>query len=115
MGGLHLADLAALSPRPAASAQRNERLWRVILHDVYQKPVTIWSGPVLRSAQHEGGRAILGFDHATGLKAASGELQGFAIAGADQKFVWAKAVVSSDSMRSRPPCAMRGRAIPLPI
>ncbi len=34
------------------------------------------------------------FDHADGLKAASAELEGFAIAGSDRKFVWANAQVA---------------------
>ena len=45
------------------------------------------------------------FDHSAGLKAVAGDLKGFAIAGNDQKFVWAdariesgKVIVSSDKV-----------------
>ena len=55
---------------------------------------------------------VLTFDHADGLKAASGEVSGFAIAGDDQKFVWADAqvvngqvIVSND--RVKEPVAVR--------
>ena len=37
---------------------------------------------------------VLTFDHANGLKAAAGELKGFAIAGSDKKFVWAEAKIA---------------------
>jgi sialate O-acetylesterase len=51
-----------------------------------------YSGPVYKSMEIKGGEAALSFDHAdSGLEARGGELTGFAIAGADRKFVWAKA------------------------
>ena len=60
----------------------------------------------------DGDGMVLTFDHSIGLKASPGELQGFAIAGSDQKFVWAKATVdggkitvSSDSVHE--PAAVR--------
>lgn len=74
------------------------RLSPLVLHDVYQMDIPIWSGPLFRSAQCEGTTMTLTFDHASGLRAASGELQGFAIASADQKFVWAKARVENDKV-----------------
>jgi len=53
-----------------------------------------YSGPAYRALAIEGSNAILSFDHANGgLEARGGELQGFSIAGADRKFVWAKAVI----------------------
>jgi len=55
---------------------------------------------------------VVSFDHADGLKAAAGELQGFAIVGSDQKFVWASAKIGdgkviawSDAVRE--PVAVR--------
>lgn len=88
------------------------RLSPLVLHDVYAKPVAVWSGPLFRSAKVDGQEMAVTFDHAQGLKSADGELQGFAIAGADQKFVWAKArvdgekvIVSSDEVQE--PVAVR--------
>jgi sialate O-acetylesterase len=96
---------------PTNKADYAARLSLLALHDVYGKPIATWSGPVFRSAQREGSKMTITFDHATGLKAAD-ELKGFAIAGADQKFVWAKAeiagdkvIVSSDAVRE--PAAVR--------
>ncbi|HEY3396275.1 MAG TPA: sialate O-acetylesterase [Armatimonadota bacterium] len=54
----------------------------------------VYSGPVFRSLKVEGGKAVLSFSHVEGgLVAKGGPLTGFAIAGADGKFVWAKAEI----------------------
>lgn len=74
------------------------RLSTLVLHDVYAQPMPIWSGPLFRSARCEGDHMTLTFDHAEGLKATSGELTGFAIAGEDRKFVWAKARIADGKM-----------------
>ncbi|UCC96654.1 MAG: hypothetical protein JSW66_12505 [Phycisphaerales bacterium] len=67
----------------------------------------VYSGPMYTSMQADGNRIILRFDHVGGGLAAAeeGPLKGFAIAGADRKFVWADAridgetiVVSSDKV-----------------
>jgi sialate O-acetylesterase len=82
------------------------RLSRVVLHDIYGQGTDPWSGPLFRAAQRDGAKMVLTFDQSKGLKAGKGgELDGFAIAGSDQKFVWAKAqiadgkvIVSSDTV-----------------
>ncbi|HEX9996082.1 MAG TPA: sialate O-acetylesterase [Abditibacterium sp.] len=52
------------------------------------------SGPVYRSMKVEPGKIRLRFTHAVGLSSKGGEkLRGFAIAGADKKWVWADATV----------------------
>lgn len=97
---------------PVNKADFAARLSPPVLHDVYGKSIPEWSGPLFRSAQRDGDRMVLTFDHANGLKASSGELQGFAIAGSDRKFVWAsaktdgeKVIVWSDAVRE--PAAVR--------
>lgn len=64
---------------------------------VYGKTVEA-SGPILQSAVPQGDKIILTFTHTgSGLIANDGEaLREFAIAGADKKFVWAKAVIEGD-------------------
>ncbi|HOF40538.1 MAG TPA: sialate O-acetylesterase [Candidatus Hydrogenedentes bacterium] len=53
------------------------------------------SGPLYDSVKFRDGKAILRFDYAgNGLVAQGGELNGFAFAGADRKFVWARAEIS---------------------
>jgi sialate O-acetylesterase len=75
------------------------RLALLALHDVYHKMSDECSGPLFRSVKREEGKMIISFDHAEGLKIASGEeLKGFAIAGQDQKFLWAKAEIHGDKV-----------------
>ena len=64
----------------------------------YDKHIT-YSGPIFRELEIEGEIATLSFDHVgRGLEAKGGELKGFAIAGADRKFVWAKAQIKGDKV-----------------
>jgi sialate O-acetylesterase len=59
----------------------------------------VWSGPLYRSKEINGDKIVLHFDHVgKGLEARGGELKGFSIAGADQKFVWAKAEIQGDKI-----------------
>jgi len=55
------------------------------------------AGPTYRDITIEGDKAILSFDDiGRGLEARGGDLKGFAIAGADRKFVWATAEIKGD-------------------
>ncbi len=59
----------------------------------------VWSGPIYRSMRIEGNRIRLFFDHVgSGLVAKGDKLVGFAIAGKDRKFVWAKAEIEGDTV-----------------
>ena len=73
----------------------------------------VHSGPIYKSMAVEGGKAVLKFDHVgsglvigaapadkSGIEPAKplDELKGFAIAGADKKFVWAKAKIAGDTV-----------------
>jgi len=60
----------------------------------------VYSGPIYKSMKIKGNEIILYFDHVGGgLIAASDEpLKGFAIAGADRKFVWADAKINGDNI-----------------
>ncbi len=59
----------------------------------------VHSGPAYKSVVIEGDKATLGFDHVgRGLEARGGAVKGFAIAGADQKFVWADAKIQGDKI-----------------
>ncbi|HEV7403444.1 MAG TPA: hypothetical protein VGO11_10970 [Chthoniobacteraceae bacterium] len=97
---------------PTNKADYAARLSPPVLHDVYGLKVAEWSGPLFRTAQRAGEKMVIAFDHADGLKTASGELAGFAIAGSDRKFVWAKAEIAGDkvivwSEAVRDPAAVR--------
>lgn len=91
---------------------------RLALHALnkdYGKNNVFCESPTYRSMEISGDKAILSFDHtASGLVCNNryGYIEGFAIAGADKKFVWAKAwldgnkvVVSSEKVKN--PVAVR--------
>ncbi|MDX1941074.1 MAG: sialate O-acetylesterase [Saprospiraceae bacterium] len=59
----------------------------------------IYSGPVYKSMKIESNKIRLSFDHVGGglmAKDKYGYLKGFAIAGADKKFVWSQAIIDGD-------------------
>jgi len=60
----------------------------------------VQSGPLYESMEIKGNKIVLSFDHAgKGLVAQDGApLKGFAIAGADRQFVWAKAEIEGDTV-----------------
>lgn len=70
------------------------RLSLVAQHMVYKDKKIAYSGPVYKSMKIEGNKVILSFDNiGGGLVAKGGQLNHFAIAGADKKFVWANAEI----------------------
>ena len=75
-----------------------ERLALIALARTYGKDIP-YSGPIYKSMEAKGGKAILSFDHADGgLKAKGDSLVGFEIAGADGKFVPAQARIDGDKV-----------------
>jgi sialate O-acetylesterase len=66
----------------------------------YGEKDIIYSGPLFQSATIDGNKIIVTFNHlGTGLATNDGEeLSEFAIAGADKKFVWAKAKIEGDKV-----------------
>ncbi|MBI5091348.1 MAG: 9-O-acetylesterase [Candidatus Hydrogenedentes bacterium] len=57
-----------------------------------------YSGPLYKSMKVKDGRARIAFTHAGGLNVKGGELKGFAIAGSDHTFVYAKAEVKGNEV-----------------
>ncbi|MBN1782693.1 9-O-acetylesterase [bacterium] len=87
-----------------------KRLALNALARVYDEDV-VYSGPVYRSMDTEGGKIRLFFDHVhKGLLAKGGRLTGFAIAGEDRKFVWADAEIMDDGS-----ILVSGVSVPKPV
>ncbi len=64
----------------------------------------VYSGPMYRAMESEGDSIVLVFDHVDGgLAAKGGDLKGFTIAGADQKFVPAQAKIVGRTVVVRSP------------
>ena len=70
----------------------------------------VYSGPLYAGMTIEGDRARIFFSHVGGgLTAKGGALKGFAIAGADHKFVWARAEIEGDTV------VVRSDKVPEPV
>lgn len=79
---------------PRNKQEVGRRLALVALHDTYGKDVA-WSGPVLEDMAVEGPTVILQFDPMDSqlvVKDRYGYVKGFAVAGADRVFHWARGV-----------------------
>lgn len=93
---IDLGDAADIHPKNKQDI--GKRLALIALAKTYGVKVP-YTGPVYQSAKTESGRVKLSFSAAEGLKARDGgELKGFAIAGADQKFHWAKAEIKGNQI-----------------
>jgi len=71
----------------------------LLARKIANKEMITDSGPTYRELTIDGDKAILSFDNASGgLESQGGELKGFALAGADRKFFWAKAGIIGDKV-----------------
>jgi sialate O-acetylesterase len=80
---------------PKRKQQVGERLARWALANVYHHTDLVWTAPTYRAMKVEGSRVRLSFEHnESPIKTADGgKVTGFAIAGADNKFVDAEATI----------------------
>lgn len=76
------------------------RLYLAAMANVYGDRDLIWSGSAYKSVQFEGNKATVTFDHiGSGLMVKDGsELKGFALAGSDRQFFWAKGEIEGNKV-----------------
>jgi sialate O-acetylesterase len=86
-----------IHPKNKQDVGKRLALWA--LANTYDKKL-VYSGPIYKSMKVDGNSIVLSFDHVGGGLIAKGgdELKGFAIAGADKKFVWADAKIEGDTV-----------------
>lgn len=90
-----LGDAADIHPRQKREV--GERLAAWARNTVYGEASVQWHGPELAKATRTGAVVTCAFEHAKGLAVrGGGQLGGFALAGADGRFVWAKARIDGD-------------------
>lgn len=87
---------------PTNKQDVGKRLAQWALHRDYGQDV-VESGPLFESMSVNGGVATVKFEYATGLTAKGAKLAGFAVAGADKKFVWADAKIVGDAVEVSSP------------
>jgi sialate O-acetylesterase len=104
-------DLGGMT-HPIMKSSYGARAAQVARGFVYDEKVEI-SGPQYASHRVEGNKVRVKFTHVgAGLARGQGEkLQGFAIAGADKKFVWADATIEGDSVVLSSPQVAKPEAV----
>lgn len=94
-----IGDAGDIHPRNKQDV--GKRLALIALNKDYGKKGIVYSGPTFKSVEVIGNKLMIHFDNvAGGLISASkyGYVEGFAIAGADNKFEWAKAYIDGDKV-----------------
>jgi len=96
---IDIGDANDIHPKNKRDVGKRLAYWA--LANTYGKREMPFSGPVYKSLSIVDGAIRLDFDHDCGglnAKSVDGVLSGFAIAGEDGKFVWAKAVIQDDTV-----------------
>lgn len=85
---------------PSNKKDAGERLALAAMKVAYGDKKMVYSGPIYKSMRTNGNKIILSFTNIGGglVAKGSGGLKYFAIAGADKKFVWAKAKIEKDKV-----------------
>ncbi len=96
---LGLGEANNIHPKKKQEVGHRLALWA--LGTVYEQKVPATSGPLPTGHEVKGNTVTITFDHADGglkSKKAGGELEGFAIAGEDRRFVWAQARIVGNTV-----------------
>lgn len=92
VSAIDLGDAADIHPRRKREVADRLAAWA--RNTVYGEKSIAWQGPeIAKAARENGSKVRLRFVHAEGLHTTAGQPGGFALAGADGKFVWAKAMI----------------------
>lgn len=90
----------SLDVHPKHKQEVGERLAAWALNQVYHRSDIVPSGPLYKSVSFDRGAAYVAFDYAEGMRAADGgELRTFEVAGDDQLFYPAQAVVADGKVK----------------
>lgn len=94
---IDIGEIDDIHPKNKQDVGKRLALWA--LAKSYGKDL-VYSGPVYKSMDIEGGRIILHFEHIGGGLTIPGneKLKGFTIAGEDRRFVWADAEIDGDTV-----------------
>lgn len=94
---MDIGDCYDIHPRDKKNVGKRLALWAMAKDYGYKN--IVYSGPLYKEMEIEGNKIRLLFDNVgSGLMAKDGMLKGFAIAGEDQRFVWADAKIDGDTV-----------------
>ena len=106
---IDVGDGEDLHPRNKLDVGR--RLASLALANVYGKAI-VPSGPLFDRFAIDGNKVRISFKYGQGLKTRDGgPVKGFAIAGADRKFVWAEARIEGDTVVVSSPAILKPAAV----
>jgi sialate O-acetylesterase len=106
---IDLGDEKELHPRNKLDVGRRLALWA--LSDTYRQKL-MPSGPLFARFSIKGDEVRLHFKYASGLKTTDGSTpKGFAIAGADRRFVWADARIDGETVIVSSPAVLKPIAV----
>jgi sialate O-acetylesterase len=98
---IDIGEAADIHPKNKQDVGKRLALWA--LGTTYGKGGT-YCGPLFKSATQQDGAMVVEFDHVgDGLAARGDKLTGFALAGADRKFVWADAKIVGNTVEVTSP------------
>jgi len=88
------------SNHPVNKQEVGRRLAQWALATVYEMKDVVASGPLPEGSKVADGKIVVSFSHADGglVAQGGGDLKGFAIAGADLKWVWGKATIDGNTV-----------------
>jgi len=93
---IDIGEARNIHPKNKQDVGKRLALWA--LAKTYGKDI-VCCGPIYKSMKKQGQKIVVEFDHLGGGLVAKGEkLAGFAIAGADKKFVWADATIQDNAV-----------------
>ncbi|MBX3176210.1 MAG: sialate O-acetylesterase [Candidatus Hydrogenedentes bacterium] len=93
---IDIGEAGDIHPKNKQEVGRRLALW-ALNKDYFQRGVTP-SGPLYKSHEIKDGKVIIHFNYAEGLHARYGDEGGFTIAGEDQNFVWANAMIQGNTV-----------------
>jgi len=94
---IDIGEARDIHPRNKQDVGRRLAGWA--LAEFYNQKDAVTTGPMYASHEVKGSKVLIQLNHATGLKVKDdGDLAGFAVAGIDKQFHWAKAAIGRDGM-----------------
>lgn len=94
---IDIGDVNNIHPKNKQDVGKRLALWA--LAKDYGFMDIVYSGPLYKNIKIEGDKARISFEHTcSGLMVKGDSIKGFAIAGADKKFVWANAKIDGDTV-----------------
>jgi sialate O-acetylesterase len=108
---IDVGDAGNIHPTNKQEVGKRLALWAQA--KLYGRKGMEYSGPLYRKMTIKGNQVVLSFDHANGglIAAGGGKIEGFAIAGADGKFVWADAKIAGRTVIVSSPQVAQPKAV----